>query len=148
MRDYEKLLEQTERMIHKYYQKENVRQNYGEDLLLTQTEIHMITAIGAEPGIGVRQLAQKKGVTDGAVSQMIRKLVNKNLVIKKTSQESDAKIELTLTKEGRRCFKEHQKIHMKKNKQWYGLLDELDDSCYKELVKLFQQTEEQLDKKE
>lgn len=145
MRDYEMILEQVERMIHKYNQKENIKQNYGVDVPLTQTEIHIIAAIGLEPGIGVKKLAQQKGVTDGAISQMIRKLVSKGLVTKKISQESEAKIELTLTDKGQICFIEHHKYHMKKNKKWCDMLDELDDKSYKELVKLFQRVDEQLD---
>jgi Transcriptional regulators len=144
MRDYEAILEQAERMIHKYNQKENVKQDYGVDVSLTQTEIHIIAAIGEEPGIGVKKLAHKKGVTDGAVSQMIRKLVSKRLVTKQISKESEAKIELSLTDKGIQCYKVHQKYHVEKNKKWCDLLDGLDDHTYKELVKLFQQIEEQL----
>lgn len=144
MRDYEMILEQVERMIHKYNQKEHIKQQYGADVLLTQTEIHLIRAIGVEPGIGVKKLAQKQGVTDGAISQMIRKLVSKGLVIKRTSQESEAKIELTLTDSGKLCFEEHHKYHGEKNKKWCDMLDRLDDHSYKDLIMLFQQIEEQL----
>jgi DNA-binding MarR family transcriptional regulator len=145
MRDYEMISEQVERIIHRYNQKENVTQNYGMDLSLTQTEVHIIAAIGAEPEIGVKKLAHKKGVTDGAISQMIRKLVSKGLVTKKISRESEAKIELTLTDKGQLCFEAHHKHHVEKNKKWRDMLDGLDDRTYNEIVKLFRQIEEQLD---
>lgn len=145
MRDYELLLEQIERIIHKYNQRENVRHNYGVDELLTQTEIHLIAAIGAEPGIGVKKLARKKGVTDGAVSQMIHKLVSKGLVRKMTSPESEAKIELTLTDKGQICFEEHQKYHVEKNAKWCNMFDGIDNKSYKELIRLLQQIEKELE---
>lgn len=145
MRDYEELLEQIERMIHKYNQKENRKLMYGADTLLTQTEVHILASIGEEPGIGVKKLAQLKGVTDGAISQMIRKLVEKALVTKRVSQESEAKIELTLTQKGQVCFAEHQKYHLERNKKWCNLLDELSDGSYKDMVRLFQNMEEELD---
>nr|WP_314459764.1 MarR family transcriptional regulator [uncultured Clostridium sp.] len=144
MRDYEMILEQAERLIHKYNQKEDIKQNYGVDVSLTRTEIHMIASIGEEPGIGVKKLAQKKGVTDGAVSQMIRRLVSKELVAKKVSEESEAKIELTLTDKGQICFAEHHKYHVEKNKMWHDLLDKLDDRGYEEVVKLLEEIEERL----
>lgn len=145
MREYEDLFEQVERMIHKYNQRENIRYKYGVEDLLTQTEIHLIAAIGAEPGIGVKKLAQKKGVTDGAVSQMIHKLVNKGLVAKRISSVSEAKIELTLTERGLICFTEHQKYHADKNIKWCNLFNRLDDKSYNEFIRLFQEIEKELD---
>ena len=76
---------------------------------------------------------------------MIRKLVNKGLVTKKISQESEAKIELTLTDKGQICAEEHHKYHVEKNKKWGVMLNGLSDKSYKDLLKLFQQIEEQLD---
>ena len=144
MRNYEIMFEQVERVIHKYNQKENVKHNYGGDVFLTQTEIHLIRSIGTEPGIGVKRLAQNHGVTDGAISQMVRKLVGKGLVTKKISQISEAKIELTLTDNGQTCFEEHHRYHVEKNQKWYDILNRLDDSSYKDLVRLVEQIEEQL----
>lgn len=145
MRDYEMILEQVERLIHKYNQKEDIKQNYGVDVSLTRTEIHMIDSIGEEPGIGVKKLAQKKGVTDGAISQMVRRLVSKGLVIKKISEESEAKIELTLTDKGQICYEEHHKYHVEKNKKWHDLLDKMDDREYEDVVKLLEEIEVRID---
>lgn len=145
MRDYELVLEQLERVIHKYSHRESKKQNYGLDIPLTQTEIHLIAQIGAQPGIGVKALAQKKGVTAGAASQMIKKMVQKGLVCKQISAESEAKIELTLTDKGQICFVEHQKLHEEANKKWYRLLDEIDDNSYVILTEILTQVEEMLD---
>ena len=89
MRDYDFLLDQVERVIHKYNQRENQKHNYGVDVPLTQTEIHLIAVIGEQPRIGVKALAEIKGVTAGAASQMIKKMVQKGLVCKRISAESD-----------------------------------------------------------
>lgn len=144
MRDYEFLLEQVERVIHKYNQRENKKQDYGVDVPLTQTEIHLIAVIGKQPGIGVKALAEIKGVTAGAASQMIKKLVQKGLVCKRISAESEAKIELTLTDKGHICFMEHQKIHDEANKKWYQLFDKLDDDSYGALTQILMQMEDML----
>ena len=86
MRDYDRLLDQIEQFINKYNQIESSSRDYGAGVLLSRTEIHLIAAIGDNPGIGVNKLAVLKGVSDGAVSQMIRKLVQKNLVNKAISK--------------------------------------------------------------
>ena len=144
MRDYDFLLDQVERLIHKYNQRENQKHNYGVDVPLTQTEIHLIAVIGEQPGIGVKALAEIKGVTAGAASQMIKKMVQKGLVCKRISAESEAKIELTLTEKGQICFTEHQKLHEEASEKWYRLLDKLDDNSYEMLNQILAQMEEML----
>lgn len=144
MRDYKLLLEQVERVIHKYNQRENKKQDYGIDVPLTQTEMHLIAVIGEQPGIGVKALAETKGVTAGAASQMIKKMVQKGLICKKISAESEAKIELTLTDKGQICFAQHQKFHEEANQKWYQLLDQLDDVSYGTLTQILAQMEEML----
>lgn len=141
MRDYKSFLDQVERVIHEYNQRENRKQSYGVDVPLTQTEIHMIAVIGEQPGIGMKALAQQKGVTPGAASQMIKKMVQKGLVCKKISAESEAKIELTLTEKGKICFSEHQKIHEEASEKWYQLLDGVDDSTYETITQIVNQME-------
>lgn len=144
MRNYSVLLEQVERIIHKYSQKESSKRDYGVDIPLTQTEIHLIAVIGEQPGIGVKGLAKEKGVTDGAASQMVRKLVQKELIQKRVSAESEAKVELTLTEKGKICFEEHRQYHAKENEKWYQILDKLDDEGYETLAQLVAQVEEML----
>lgn len=144
MRDYDFLLDQMERIIHKYSQKESNKRDYGIDMPLTQVEIHLIAVIGQQPGIGVKGLAKEKGVTDGAASQMVRKLVQKGLVQKRVSAESEARVELTLTDKGRICFEEHRKFHAAANDKWYQLLDKLDDDSYEVLTQIAAQMEELL----
>lgn len=144
MRDYKNFLEQVERVIHKYNQRESKKQNYGLDFPLTQTEIHLIAVIGERPGIGIKALAELKGVTAGAASQMIKKLVKKGLVHKQISVEIETMVELTLTEKGQICFAEHQKFHEEANKKWYALLDEIDDGSYETLSHLLTKMEEML----
>lgn len=144
MRDYNLFLEQMERIIHKYSQRESCKRDYGVDVLLTQTEVHLIAVIGEQPGIGVKALAGVKGVTTGAASQMVRKLVEKGLVQKQISTESEAKVELTLTEKGQKCFAEHQKYHAKTNGKWNQLLDKLDDKSYETLTQILAEAEKLL----
>lgn len=146
MRDYDVVLEQLERIIHKYSQKESVKKSYGNDVELTQTEIHLISVIGSKPGISMKDLAAAKGVTPGATSQMIKKMIGKGLVEKRISKESEAKIELFLTKTGNECFSSHQSHHKKANQKWYDMFDKLDDNTYMAVKNLIAEAEDKIDK--
>lgn len=132
-RDYENIYQNIERIIHKYNQVENRKRCYGLEAPLSCTEIHMIDEIGKFPGIGVKEIASHKGVTEGAVSQLIKKLIEKKLIRKEISKESEAKVNLTLTENGMVCFEEHKKYHEQENKRWNELFDELTDQEYKKI---------------
>jgi DNA-binding MarR family transcriptional regulator len=59
--------------------------DYGTGDLLYFTEIHTIAMVGKNNEVNMTQLADMMGVTRGAISQTIRKLVNKNLIVKLNS---------------------------------------------------------------
>lgn len=129
-RDYEQTLQHIERLIHRYSQNEKKKRTYGTDQALSGTEIHVLDEIGRHPGIGVKVLAEKKGVTEGAVSQLVKKLIKKDLIRKEVSKESDAKVCLFLTQNGKICYGEHKNYHEQANQKWYGLFDELSEKEY------------------
>ena len=56
--------------------------DYGTGDLLYFTELHTITVVAKNREINMTQLAEIMGVTKGAISQTVRKLVNKNLILK------------------------------------------------------------------
>ena len=89
MTDPKEMAWQMERIIHKYSQYEKRPQVYCKDMMLTQPEIHTVAIVGDHEGINVTQLAAMRGITKGAASQMVYKLVDKDLIKKQISAESD-----------------------------------------------------------
>jgi len=79
--------------------------------ILHRAEIHTIDAIGRKDGLNLTQLAEDLGVTKGAASQMISKLVNKGLVSKTTAPEARREVVLELTGLGWRGYQAHQRLH-------------------------------------
>ncbi|MCK4546968.1 MAG: MarR family transcriptional regulator [Candidatus Eisenbacteria sp.] len=86
--------------------------DFGTGVALYRTEIHTIQAIGKNPGVNVTQLAEHLGVTKGAVSQMVAKLVGKGLARKKHTQDDAREILLELTDLGWTGFHAHEQFHM------------------------------------
>ena len=86
--------------------------SFGTGISMYRREIHTIQAIGKKPGINITALAEYMGVTKGAVSQTIKKLIRKGLV-RKTYAPSNAKeVVLELTDLGWVGFHNHEKFHM------------------------------------
>lgn len=135
-----------ERIIHKYAQIEKMPQKYCGDLMLSQSEIHIIVTIGDQPGIGITQLAKMRGITKGAVSQMVYKLVAKGLVIKKISPDSDAAVNLFLTEKGEQAREEHRKMHESKSEMFMKLMSSISEESLISMTTFFNEFEKELDK--
>jgi DNA-binding MarR family transcriptional regulator len=70
------------KILHLYSVIGRKPKDYGTGDLLYVTEIHTITMVGKNREINMTQLADMMGVTKGAISQTIRKLVHKKLIVK------------------------------------------------------------------
>ena len=147
MEDYSELTSLMERVIHKYTQWEDKRRTYGTNMLLSRAEIHTIAAVGNNPNINVTSLADVLGITKGAASQMIYKLVDKGFVEKKLSPDSDTEVVLTLTADGMINYKGHEEYHRQTNDKALNLLKDMPAPFYQYLVDYFLAFESVIDEK-
>lgn len=76
---------------------------------LSSSEISLIILIGQHENLKVTELAIKYGATKGAVSTMVKNLVNKNLVRKTRSLENEREVLLTLTELGKSVYEEKER---------------------------------------
>ena len=146
MKDYKEIGWLMERIIHKYSQFEKKPQTYCKDIVLTQPEIHTIAIIGDYEGINVTNLARMRGITKGGASQMVYKLVDKGLVEKKVSPDSDAALCLYLTAKGKKARSEHRKMHETVGTMYEEILDQIPPKTLDSMVKLLQAFDEAIDK--
>ena len=71
-----------ERAFHKYAAYDSQPRDFGIGFPLTQNEIHAIVVVCENEGISLGELAKQRGVTKGAMSQLVSRLVKKGLVAK------------------------------------------------------------------
>lgn len=147
MHDYRKLSRLMERTMHKYIQVEKQPREYGPGIILTQTEIHTIAAIGDRPGINVTELSKLRGVTKGAASQLVYKLVDKGYVIKQTSQNSDTEVCLNLTDTGKIAYEKHIMYHEKSGSAFFKALGEMPKEYEDYFIKMLTEFENTLDER-
>ncbi len=84
---------------------------YGTDTQIFHAEIHMLSAIAEHPGIHVGGLAELLGITKGSVSEIIKKLERKALVVKETDDYNLSKLALRLTGKGEKAHSNHMHYH-------------------------------------
>jgi DNA-binding MarR family transcriptional regulator len=104
------LIDQFLKILHLYSVISRKPVDYGTGDFLYFTEIHTITAIGKTGEINMTQLADKMGVTRGAISQTIRKLVSKNLVLK-SNTTNKKEFNLRLSEKGMMAYKGQMSFH-------------------------------------
>ncbi len=78
--------------------------DYGTGDLLYFTEIHTISVVGKNREVNMTRLAEMMGVTKGAISQTVKKLVNKNLILK-TNITNRKEVNLKLSDKGQMAYK-------------------------------------------
>ena len=98
------LIDQFLKILHLYSVISRKPIDYGTGDKLYFTEIHTITTLGKNREINMTHLAEKMGVTRGAISQTIRKLVSKNLVLK-TNTTNRKEFSIRLTEKGQIAYK-------------------------------------------
>ena len=113
------------RIINKFKALEKIPIDHGTGDLLYASEINTLEIIGKFSGINMTQLAQKRGVTKGAVSQIVAKLVRKQLVTKNQAPGNDKVLSLGLTNAGEVAFENHEKFHEKYDSPMIEKLNEM-----------------------
>ncbi|MTK63496.1 MAG: MarR family transcriptional regulator [Methanobacterium sp.] len=113
--------------VNKKFQKfEKNPIEFGEGKKLYPSEIHILDAVGNGVGNNVTVLSQKFGITKGAVSQVVNKLHEKNL-IKKEKMDGNAKeVKLTLTRHGRNAFKIQDDLHKNFENEFFNYFKNLE----------------------
>lgn len=147
MREYTFITNIMQKIIYKYMQTEKVPKDYGAGMPLTQVEIHTVEDIGNNQGINITELSVIRNKTKGAVSQMIYKLVDKGLVEKSISKNSDSEVSLVLTELGKKAYNGHKEFHDVSNDKIFEKLREMDENSYNDLVEVLKYFEEFLDEK-
>lgn len=96
-------VEEISRVMREYDAIQHVYAGYK----LYQTEVHMLEQIGLCPGIGASQLAKIFNKTVSACSQIIRKLLQKELITQQSAPENARVRRLYLTEAGKAVYEDH-----------------------------------------
>lgn len=129
------------KIINTYNEIERKPYSYGTDILLHPSEVHTIEAIYINKNINITKLAKIQGITKGAVSKMVKKLVEKNLVEKNISPDTENEVILNLTKDGEKVYTGHKQYSDKLNKKLFNLYATLSEDMIDKIKELGIETE-------
>lgn len=98
------LIDQFLKILNLYSVISRKPKDYGTGDLLYFTEVHTISMVGINKAVNMTRLAEIMGVTKGAISQTIRKLVSKKFIIKSNARNKK-EINLRLSDKGMIVYK-------------------------------------------
>jgi DNA-binding MarR family transcriptional regulator len=119
---------------------------FGIDELLYTSEIHMVDVIGRNPGINVTEIAQKLGITKGAIPKIIRKLIQKGLINRYQSKDNKRIVQFELTDKGQIAFQQHIEFHRKFDNSIIQTFDSVSEQNLRFLNEIMSEVEQHIDK--
>lgn len=98
---------QLMRIINKliFLEKRSIFEYQG--IKLYPSEIHLMQVVATSPHLPAVEMAKLLGVTKGAVSQTMTRLVNKGIVHKEKNPEQGKKLSVTFTELGQAALEYH-----------------------------------------
>jgi DNA-binding MarR family transcriptional regulator len=108
------VMEISDTLLHIAFRVDNIKReirNFGTGHMLHGAEIGTIVAIRENRGISVTDLAARMNVTKGAVSQILKRLLKKGMIVKKVDAENLSRLKLGLTRSGEIAYENHAKRH-------------------------------------
>lgn len=117
-----KLTKLTEK-IHKY---QSTPRDYGTGDKLYMREAHFIDAVGTK-GEDMGKLAQKLGVSNGAISQLASRLEKKNCVYRVASEDDSRCVNCFLTEQGKEIFSLHKELDKKNYAKFLFALEDFSE---------------------
>lgn len=131
---YIHILRLMEKITNERERAKKIRSEYSPGVFLSRSERDILDEVGRFPGIGVKAIAENKGVTEGAVSQMVKLLAGRGLLQKRVSEESERKICISLTDEGMKSYRISEQRHAESLREWERILDRFDEKEKEHLV--------------
>ena len=114
----------------------------GHGILLHASEVHLIEFCARYPEDSMTRLAERLGITKGAVSQTAYRLEKKGY-LKRTRQEGDKKtVFLLLTGTGEEAFEWHRAYHEKVNGDLEEVLSSLEPADRANIRKILNQIDD------
>jgi DNA-binding MarR family transcriptional regulator len=113
--------------------------DYGVGFPLHHSEVHLLEAIKARDGANAGEIARYLGITNGAVSQVAKKLMNKALIETYQTKDNRKEVFFRLTALGKKVCIGHQKHHKKLGVSLYKYIEQLDEKEWNAILGLFDQ---------
>lgn len=118
---YKELLQSFDKGYELCFEYDSMPHQYGDEVLY-QSEMHFLEVVGDTPSITITVISQQLGKTKSACSQMVRKLVKKELLTQERNEKNNREYYLNLTERGKEIYEVHKEFDEKCMQRTYKSL--------------------------
>ncbi len=136
MKNNDTLVAQIMRVINKFIFLEKNSILELEDLKLYPSEIHLMEVIDEDRSINATTMAERLGVTKGAVSQTISRLEKKRVLLKEKDPFNKNELTTHFTELGKEAIEKHRNLRAELHDEFMRRLDAISGDD-KEVIKGF-----------
>lgn len=97
-------------LVNKFNGLNSLDIDYLKDEKITHSEVHFLDLMSRNPDKKASELAELSGVTKGAISQQIKKLEKKGLLIRVRYNDNYKEVFISLTAKGNEAVETHNKF--------------------------------------
>ena len=115
---------------------ESIPRKYGTDDDLYMVEAHTINRIGDLGQTSTTELARLTNKTKGAISQMVDKLIKKDLVVKYKNPSNQREVIIELTEKGKIVYEYHRQLDLKEYSLILKKLDKFTTQDFKNFISI------------
>jgi len=133
------------RLVGKYRALERIPDTHGRDSGLSHSARHMLDQIGSRPEWNVTEHATGMGITKGAVSQMVAKLEEKELVRRRRREGNGKAVYPELTMRGALLLEKRRSRNEEVLRPLYEELERHPDDYVEFLIGMFRWLDRYLD---
>lgn len=101
----------TEDLIEFYEKFSSWEQGVVKESGLSLPQMHTLEILGASGNLRMKELAEKMGITTGALTVLVDRLERQDLVARMPHETDRRSIRVGIAPEGRRHFEEHHALH-------------------------------------
>ncbi|OXS72173.1 hypothetical protein B1B04_16820 [Lysinibacillus sp. KCTC 33748] len=124
---------ETSRVINSY---ESIPRKYGIDDELYMIEVHTLNVIGDQVKTTTSEIAEIKNCTKSAVSQMVDKLIKKDLVVKYRNPDNYRELNIELTPKGKLVYDYHKKLDLEEYRNYLKNLEQFTAEDFEKYITL------------
>jgi DNA-binding MarR family transcriptional regulator len=121
------IAEKINKVVTVLSKERKMARDYGTGFPLNHAEVHLLDTINEHPGENTSQLAIRNGITKGAIAQITKKLLEKELIATFQMPENRKEVYFKLSAMGKKAVSGHERHHKRLNSGLTKYFDTLSD---------------------
>jgi DNA-binding MarR family transcriptional regulator len=120
---YKELIEKMYKMLNMVQGEMKTARDYGVGFKIHHSEVHLLETIFNHEGANASELSKILGLTNGAVSQVAKKLLDKAMIENYQIPNNKKEVHFYLTNSGLKALEGHKEHHARINAAFFDFVE-------------------------